>query len=269
MVYTKSFIFSLFIIILLSSCIGSKENKEITKIDYERISLKSELNEISGLHYLDSNTLLGVQDEKGKIYFINSENGEIKKTFMFGNNGDFEGIANKDTLFYVLRSDGTVIKFDGKLTQKCSFMSKKNFDFEGLYLNDTSQELLIACKRHGKKEKRKDIWIYQIDLMNFSYKKEALFQLNKKKFGVSPHFQPSAISMDPKGNLIILSSYSHEVLVIDKKGDYVKSTKLDKSIFEQPEGITFSPDGTMYISNERKSKSPNILIFESLENIFE
>ena len=267
MTYTRIFFF--FIVIFISACAGSKEKKESTKIDYNRISLKSELNEISGLHYLDSSTLLGVQDEKGKIYFINSNNGEIKKVIKFGNNGDFEGIANKDTLFYVLRSDGTVIQFDGNRTQKCSFLSNRNFDFEGLCLGNSSKELLIACKQHGKKEKQKEIWIYAIDLLDFSYKKEALFQLSKKKFGVSSHFQPSAISIDPKGNLIILSSYSHEVLVIDNKGNYVKSTKLDKSIFEQPEGITFAPDGTMYVSNERKSKTPNILIFESLENIFE
>ena len=36
---------------------------------------------------------------------------------------------------------------------------------------------------------------------------------------------------------------------------------LDKTMFRQPEGITFMPNGNLLISNEAKGSTANILIF--------
>ncbi len=76
---------------------------------------------------------------------------------------------------------------------------------------------------------------------------------------------PSGLAIHPiSGNLYILSS-PRKFLIEVKDYKTIKNVfSLDKSIFAQPEGICFAPDGTMYISNERRDQPANILQFKYL-----
>jgi hypothetical protein len=49
------------------------------------------------------------------------------------------------------------------------------------------------------------------------------------------------------------------LLILDQSGAVKKLYQLEKSSFNQPEGITFSPTGDMYISNEGSKQPGNIL----------
>ena len=49
---------------------------------------------------------------------------------------------------------------------------------------------------------------------------------------------------------------------MDSIGKLLKLHKLYEESFPQPEGITFAPDGTLYISNEGKGGTANILEVE-------
>jgi uncharacterized protein YjiK len=73
--------------------------------------------------------------------------------------------------------------------------------------------------------------------------------------------RPSAAAIHPKtGDLYIISSQD-KLLIIMKDGVVKASYKLPKKTFRQPEGLTFAPNGDMYISNEAAEAIANILAF--------
>ncbi|HUH29327.1 MAG TPA: hypothetical protein VLZ86_13970, partial [Gelidibacter sp.] len=89
----------------------SQANAEITEgSDNYTISetwkLPAELNEISGIVWIDDHTLACVQDENGVIYLYDLDEKSITEEIPFAGNGDYEGIALHDSNLYVMQSDG-------------------------------------------------------------------------------------------------------------------------------------------------------------------
>jgi len=75
-------------------------------------------------------------------------------------------------------------------------------------------------------------------------------------------FQPSGLAIHPfNDEIYVISATPGMLVVIDRSGDVRNILPLDKHIFRQPEGICFSPDGDLYISNEGKNGRGNILKF--------
>jgi uncharacterized protein YjiK len=253
--------------ILCFACVGGCQlsSKSELTIPNQKIWLKKELNEISGLQYLDSNRIAAVQDEKGKIYIVNPETGNIDRTIKFGAKGDYEGIAFDGNKFYVLQSNGDVhrVSPSGK-TKICGFKDSKGFDFEGLCVDTSRNRLLVACKRHGKKKKNADVRIYVIDLSTFEYGDTVAFKIPKKEIKTMKDFEPSGISISPNGDIYILSSFADALLILDKTGQIKKVIHLERTLFGQPEGITFDEKGRIYISNEKRSADAVIYVFDKL-----
>lgn len=222
--------------------------------------LEKSLNEISGLHWVDSETMACVQDEKANIYFLDLSTGEVSSKIDFGKTGDFEGITQVDDKFYALRSDGDIYEIDqsGK-SIKNKFPDSKGFDFEGLCADPKENRLLVACKEHGDKSQRDSIHIYSFSLQSFGYDKDPYLVIAKE--GIHSNFKPSGIAMHPNGDLYILSSASRTLLVLNKDGSQKYQIQLDKAKFQQPEGISFSASGTLYISNEKRNDYPSLLKF--------
>ena len=228
----------------------------------ERIELPKKLNEISGLDLFSDSVLVAVQDEKANVYFLSVTTGEITDCFNFGKDGDFEGIAHYKKHFYALRSDGKLYKVEqNKEVKTYDFKNSKNFDFEGLCLDKLNNRLLVACKEHGDKDERDYFFIYAFSLESKTYKKKPVFKIKRDK--VHKKFKPSGIAIHPNGNIYVLSSFSKTVCVLSSSGEIIEVTELNKSIFNQPEGITFNSNGDLYISNEKKNNSPTLLKFNS------
>ena len=75
-------------------------------------------------------------------------------------------------------------------------------------------------------------------------------------------FQPSAIAIHPlTGHIYILASVGKAIVVMDRDGEMIRVEKLDKWQFVQPEGMTFSPDGTLYISSEGDGGNGKLMRF--------
>lgn len=65
------------------------------------------LEEIFGLSISrDGFMLIVIEDENGKIYFIDKEMGELEEDFMFWKLGDYEGVEVVGSDIYVLKSFG-------------------------------------------------------------------------------------------------------------------------------------------------------------------
>jgi uncharacterized protein YjiK len=237
--------------------------------------LPAQLVEISGLSFIDNQRLACVQDEKGIIYIFNEGSGEVESEIVFGDNGDYEDIEIVENDAWVLKSNGMLLKVEEYLKEDAPVVKKfktalsgKN-DAEGLAYDPGSKSLLIACKenpfvdeRDGKGFKS----IYRFDLETRLLDPEPFLLINQdtiKYYKGDLSFAPSGIAIQPgTGNIFILGSVGKLLLVLTAKGEMLAVIKLSPKTFRQPEGICFSPDGTLYISNEGAGREGTILKFK-------
>ncbi|WP_306639753.1 SdiA-regulated domain-containing protein [Sanyastnella coralliicola] len=238
--------------------------------DYNRpsevVTLGHTLQEVSGLQWIGGDKLICIQDEKANIYTIDPYSGVIEDKFDFGHNDDFEGIARIGNKSYILRSDGDIfLSVDGEKAEHFEFEGNKTSEFEGLCFDAKNQRLLVACKQHGNKKKRDHQYIYAFSIEKNAFEEKPLMKLDKARF--DPEFKASGIAIHPlTGEIYILSSVSKSILVISEKGIFKQISPLDPYIYPQPEGITFAPDGKMYIANEQGDDTPTIVHLEMKTN---
>jgi hypothetical protein len=149
-----------------------------------------------------------------------------------------------------------------------------------------NDRLLIACKgKTGKGDENKDKRsIYSFDLatktlsaksaftfdvnalLKFALKNKIKLKTRKIKKDPVPEpvlkFRTSAICIHPvTKKLFLISSEDHLLFIFDINGRIEHVEKLNHKMFIQPEGLTFTNNGDMLISNEGRDKSPTILRF--------
>ena len=263
--------------------------------------LPKELVEISGLSYLEKHRLACIQDEKGNIYIFNTKNEEIEKQIGFGEKGDYEGIEVVGNDAWVLKSNGTLYQImdfpkdnNPKVHKYKTALSGRN-NCEGLGYDSAGHNLLIACKGYPftKNNERPDAGEYKA-IFRFDLKTRQLHEapvlliaLDSMKqyknynsmtsLGIEllaffdategdVSFQPSGIAVHPQtGNIYVLASVGKVLAVFSGDGRMLALIHLKSKIHEQPEGICFSPGGTLYISNEGDDGKGMILRFNKNE----
>lgn len=238
------------------------------------------LKEISDLDFTKDNEIMCVQDELGIIFTLNIDSGTISHEYNFHQSGDYEGVAYlNDSLVYVLQSDGNLFeishyKEDEKRKIRKIGLNLSSFDHEGLCYDKQSNQLWVAAKspplRVGEERKLRDI--YSFDFKKSLLSDAPIFELDTRKLqekakknGLplfkAKEFRPSALAIHPiSKDIYILSSANHTLLVLSHKGKFKYLEGLNKKILRQPEGITFAPNGDMWISNEGGNKSEGTLV---------
>lgn len=246
-------------------------NSEVRII--QKWDMPSELKEISALCYVDENRFLAVQDELGTVFVYNTEKKEIEKKVPFTGHGDFEGIAAKGNIAYVLRADGRIFEVDMENSPKAgkelrtSLTVKQNV--EGLCYDKDNDRLLLAIK--DSEPKSKDYkGIYAFDLKEKKFVAEPVIKIDLKDPAFSGSdkkvVMPSAITIHPSSkDIYITDGPKSKLLILDKSGKVKKYITLGKE-FAQPEGITIAPGGELYISNEGTKQPGNIIQVELSEN---
>lgn len=72
-----------------------------------------------------------------------------------------------------------------------------------------------------------------------------------EKLGVEKHLKPSAGAINPiTGDFYLVSSIQKLIVIFAPDGSFKELYKLDPGLYKQPEGIAFTPDGDLVISNE-------------------
>ncbi len=252
--------------------------------------LSNKLVEISGLSLSpDGQSLIAVNDEQGKIFYLDKNNGEILRTVKFGKGRDYEGIEAVGKKIYVVESNGTIHKIS-KLNKEepstKSFDNKLNskYDVEGLAYDPATNRLLLACKGKagdGKKLKGSRA-VYAFDLNENELLDEPVYLINRKTIGkyfeadgisqklvnllapeyASDAFAPSGIAIHPKtSDICIISSVGKLFIILNPHGQILHIEKLESAIFKQPEGICFDKNGTLYISTEGKGGKAKLYQF--------
>lgn len=255
------------------------------------VELPNDLNEISGLSLSeDGLTLIANNDEEGKIFFIDINNGQIVHKIKFAKKGDYEGIERVGDKIYVTTSNGKIYEVDGKGDEKQEATKHKTFlelsnDVEGLAFDADENRLLLACK--GKAGKGKEFkgkrGIYGFDLKTNVLSERPVFLIDREKIQeytmdhpaylekilesftpdqAASAFSPSGIAIHPSSkNIYIVSSVGKLLLVLKPDGTILHIEKLNKTMHRQPEGICFDKDGTMYISSEGKEGKGKIFMY--------
>jgi len=242
----------------------------------KKIKLPDELVEISALSYYGPGLLLTVQDEKADVFTIDFHNEQIVNHYVSSKSGDYEGIEAVGENVYLLKSSGTIIEHKNfgqenhEIFHYNTALNVKN-DAEGLAYSASTNSLLIACKGRAwikdateKPEDKRYIYSFSLVTKTLEPKPTLCIDLKelKKDFGVE-NFMPSAIAIHPvDSSYYVLSAVGNLLIVMNRIGKIQRVEKLDHSVFRQPEGICFSPDGEfLFISNEGRSKKGNILQF--------
>lgn len=232
-------------------------------------ALPEELKEISGLTALPNGHLGAVQDEEGILFVLNPETGAIEARHPFGEAGDYEGIEQVGDKVYVLQSGGTLVELTGWMettpkTRTYHTGLKGKNDTEGLGYDAAKGHLLIACKENpGDNMDDDQKAIYAYDLASSTLSSEPAYVLDLKtleeELGDRGKFKPSAVAVHPvSGAIYVLSATAHALVVLESTGDVQTTWSLSEAIFEQPEGLAFLPDGTLFIASEGK-KEPAML----------
>lgn len=281
----------LLVILITSLSLGS--GRELKHYNFEQpdkiISLPDSLREISGIAFINDSTVVCVQDENGILFVYDIQHNRIKERHPFHADGDYEGITTAYNYIYILRSDGKLFEISDFNSKKISTKSYTTnvpaSNNEGLCFNYGENELLIGCKNKvTNSDVEKDVrQIYAFDLSEHKLDKNAKFEMrledamtfaDKKNLDMSGvgankkgknkntfKFNISAIAIHPiSGNLYILNAADHALFVVNDKSKIIAIQLLDPVLFNKPEGLTFKPNGDMFITNEGQEGQANIVL---------
>jgi uncharacterized protein YjiK len=220
--------------------------------------------------YPKDTSVFAIGDEYGWLYKIPLKAGRPIRKWKFSGEGDFEDLVMVDNVFYVLKSNGniTAFTFDERnqiLTQHMDFPDSGN-EFEILYYDPHLFKLVLLCK-DCETDKKKALTGFYFNLLNKNFDDSSSINvtaianmIGEKKI----KFKPSAAAINPvTDELFIISSVNKLLVVADRKGNVKQVYPIEAGLFKQPEGITFTPDGNLIISNESADRgAANLLFFK-------
>ena len=224
------------------------------------INLPQALDEISGIAYYPKDTsIFAIIDEDGLLFKVSLNRPDEVKEWRFDKQRDFEDIVFLDSTFYIMVSNGDLDKItfeNAKIAvAKVDFpnASKKVNEFEAMYFSPESNRMVMLCKQcEDDKKSTLSSYYFSDSAHQFvpfkTIETEPLFQkIGSKKEKI----KPSAAALNPlTKELYVLCSVNKIIFIEDGNGKIKEVIKLDPKIYKQPEGMAFTPDGDLIISNE-------------------
>lgn len=255
---------------LMFSCqvLGERNKKDNTspngyQMDKpERFKVRESLQEISGLWYNgNEENFLAINDEQGKIFQVGLRTTAPYPFWKFGKSGDYEDILFTGKKWFVMKSNGNLSEVEAPFTDTTESMiyhmpksGKK--EFEALYYDSIRNSVMLICKscETDKGQHATSVFAFSLDSMAYAPGPAYQFKyadIEGLKATGSKHFRPSAAAIHPiEKRLYIVASINKLLVVADFNGKVLETHHLPSKHFNQPEGLTFAPNGDMYISNE-------------------
>lgn len=240
--------------------------------------VSEELKEISGLSPTDEPGIYcAIADERGEIFFVDGNGGgTILRRVLFREKGDFEGVEKVKKCLYAVKSDGDVYEIthwksgQPKYTVYKTPLHKSD-DVEGLGYDARRNALLLACKGDPDSSYRRSV--YAFDLRSKQLSQAPVFTIDPLEVNRQipysdadkPHFfSPSGVAVHPiTGDVYVISSALKRMVVLDYTTGAMRfAVRLDKKLLPQPEGISFDPEGNLYLSSEGKKGEGLLLRFD-------
>ncbi len=237
-----------------------------------QFTLPKKISEASGLAMSDDGRLFAHDDERGVVYQIDYTSGKIIKQFALGRlgvKGDFEGIAIKEKMFYLVRSDGVIYEFpeanDGQTVEFKTYttsLSAKN-DVEGLEYDTNC--LLLLCKGSAGKGLRnqKAVYSFSLKTKTLADKPRFLIPLDAvTKNSDDGQFLPSGIALHPKSRtFFIIAAHGSSIIELSRDGKILAQQSINKKVNPHPEGIAFTPDLRLILCNDGQGEAGSISLY--------
>ena len=267
-----------FFLILATGCNSIKKKNTDFKspTDYnfqspEKIKLGEDLDEISGIVFDRTNgSLVALNDEEGKLYRVYTDGRPPSTGSRFHKGGDYEDLCFDGKDWYALKSNGNISRIfnpftDSMRSEEFKFPLKNKYDFETIFHEPGTNRLIILCKEcYTSGDKTPG---YAFNPESGSIDSIPAFSLDLSSLAERPlpdkqTLKPSGAAHHPlTGDLYVLASANSLLIIASPDGRAKEAYKLDKKIFKQPEGICFSPEGDLFISNEARNGMANVLHF--------
>lgn len=237
--------------------------------------LPFELEEVSGIHWVDDDKIACIQDEDGIIFIYDLKSSKVTDQFEFGDPGDYEALTILNNEYWVIESNGKLVNVkDWKKDPAEPIQIQLEFEYrnniEGLATSPDGN-LWLAVKDRNLDNSKDYKGIYSFNPETRYLEKEPILKIHydDPAFDVlkinNPRklIRPSGLTFHPLTNQIyVLDAEFQKFIVVDRSGDIKELHLLDPEEFSQPEGICFSPSGRMFISNEGLGGKPNIIEVE-------
>ncbi|SNR51882.1 MULTISPECIES: SdiA-regulated domain-containing protein [Hymenobacter] len=246
-------------------------------------AMPSELAELSGIALHGAGHIVGVEDETGTLYEYNLQSQKVDHTVSFGEDGDYEDLARVGNDWFILRSDGTLLRYNGTTTQAYETGLTFANEPEGLTYDATTKTLLVACKGEpgadlpdtkravyrlqagSYKAEATPAYVLDVESIGASVPSQEAVEKKSgkkgKKKGGLKGFSPSAVAVHPlTHHIFVLSARQNGIVELDEAGALVAAQPLSSELFPQPEGLAFTANGELYISTEAGKKSGHATI---------
>lgn len=239
------------------------------------VKLPQELDEISGIVYYPKDTsLFAIIDEGGDIYKFSIKNPKRLRKWKVDKKRDFEDLVLQDSTFYLLVSDGDLVELKFQNNQfvskqhKIGEVSTGQNEFESLYRSPEANYLVIMCKDCVEDSKKTlSTYAFHFNDSTNQFQKHLVYDISTlhQKLGIEKRLHPSAAAINPVNkDIYIISSIQKIILILSSKGEFKTYYKLNPGLYKQPEGMAFTPDGDLIISNEfAEDGFANILLLKN------
>lgn len=282
-------------------CARAEEGAEvIAGYDLSRavasFELPNALRELSSLAAVGTDRLACVQDEKGMIYYFDLRRGVVAGRAKFAKKGDYEGLAYDGEAFFVLRSDGHVMRVEpasgdadeeardeGLRVVDRADLDTEQRDLEGIAFDPLTGALIVAPKdRPGGKRARHLRPLYRVSRATLERDAEPLVVLDLERVreaaeraGASHkrlverlRLRFADVAVHPTtGELWLLSAVDRLVLVAARTGEIRGVHFFGEREQPQPEALAFLPDGRLAIASEGRDGPAVLRVYSEREEL--
>ena len=267
------------VLLILTACMESSPNSTLKKYNFKNeksAKLESKLSEISGLAVTPDGKVFAHNDEKGIVYQINYETGDIIKEFYLSRwvpERDFEGIAFANNKFYLITSNGILFEFpegeNEKVVEYKTYQTgaSAEFNVEGLCYDKKTNSLIFICKEYPGKDYNGYRAAYAFSLKSYKVDKTPRLLISlkelKDRFGIKD-FYPSGIEKHPLTNsyFVIGARGGAALIEISEDGKLIDAEEFKSKEHNQPEGISFLPNYDLLIGDEGGGKKGTITLYK-------
>lgn len=235
--------------------------------------LPKSLAEISGIATLSDGRVVAHDDERARVVVLDPERGVVLKEFVVGHRGikgDFEGITVAPDAIYLMTSNGLIYafhegadraevpytRFDTRLGKEC--------EFEGIAFDAAERALVLPCKHAKQKGAKRDVVLFRVALPLSKDLQITRSAIDIEQFRARHDWKglhPSDIAIDPTtGNYVLVASLEHAILEITPDGRVVFAEPLPGR-HPQAEGVAFSRDGDLIVSDEANQGAATIALY--------